>query len=314
MPKVNRTPPSTPTIELLRVSSNSSIVASPSECEFINTQKRSTRPCVDFSPNSELEEFKEEIRAMLTKWNTNQETILQNFMSKITMELVELKAQNDELQNIKTEIEDSAKLMNAKYEEIRTSVGRLEGERSEQRKYIDHLEKQIKDFQENHRPAVIELRNISPKPNENASDLTEIVVGVCRSLEVQVKPEEIRDIYRVQNSQGPSKQIIAEFQSVTLKNAILRAVRDFNKGKPPSEKLNSEHSGLTGERTPIYIADRLPAAARKLFFDARKFAKSNGCQYCWTANGKIFIRKKEGEKPVLILSESSFQNILHDNK
>lgn len=318
MPKVKITQSSSqsaPMNEEQCASPTPNIATPPCESEYINAQQRSTkRPCLDFSPTSEFDDFKEEMRAMLAKSNLKQEKIVENFMSKITLELTELRTQNEELRNIRTDLEESAKLMNSKYEDIRISMSRLDGERSEQRKYIDQLEKQIQDMHGNHRPAVIELRNISTKEKENVSDLAEIVMDVCRSLAVEVKPEEIRDVYRVQSKQGPSKQIVAEFQSVIAKNTVLRAVRDFNKGKPPSEKLNSEHAGITGERTPIYVAERLPATARKLFYDARKFAKSNGYQYCWIANGKIFIRKKEGEKPVLIISESSFQNLLHDKK
>lgn len=311
MPKTNRTPPSTPRMEVQRAISNPGIVVTPTDAEFVNTSKRSKRPPSESSPTNDLENFKEEIRAMLTKWNADQEANLKNLTTKITMELAELKLQNEKLQNIRLEIEESASLMNEKYEEIKTKMTKLECERSEQRKHIDNLEKQIQDLQEHRRSAVIELRNIPPREQENCNDLVKTVVDVCKPLQITVEPTQIRDIYRVQGKQGPSKQIVAEFHSVMMKNNILHAARNFNKGKPATEKLNSGHIGSIGERVPIYIADRLPARSRQLFYEARKFAKSQEYQYCWSADGKIFLRKKEGEKPIRIQSEKCFLDILH---
>lgn len=309
MPKLNRTPPSTPIIESQRASSSPNITVTSMDAEFVNLTQRSKRPRSETSPSNELSDFKEEIRAMLTKWNSDQETNLKNFTAKITMELAELKLQNEKLQTIRSEIEESAGLMNVKYEEIKTRMTKLECERSDQRKHIDSLERQIQDMQENSRSAVIELRNVPSKKQENGNDLVNMVVDVCKPLQVTVEPSQIRDIYRVQGKQGPTKQIVAEFHSVTIKNNILQAARDFNKGKINKEKINSGHIGFVGECVPIYIADRLPARSRQLFYEARKFAKSKEFQYCWSANGKIFLRKKEGDKSIRIHSEKCFLDL-----
>ena len=311
MPKVNRTPPSTPQPEVKRASSNPNIPVSPNAPEFSNVSHRTKRLRSEASPVNELMEFKEEIMAMLTKWNANQAATLESFMSKITLELAELKSLHEKVQQIKTEIDDSASLMNNKYEEIKTRMAKLESERSEQGKYISQLEKHIQDMHENHRSSTIEIRNISPKEKEDVGDLSKIVTDMSKTLKVQVKPEDIRDIYRVQSNQSTSKPIVVEFQSVVQKENILRAIREFNKGKPVAEKINSKHINLPGERTSIYVADRLPSSLRKLFYEARKFASVNEFQFCWTKNGKIFLRKKEGEKPVLIRSETCFHDILH---
>lgn len=311
MPRVNRTPPSTPAIEVQRASSNPNISTSPTDSEFVNILQRSKRPRSETSPTNEFHEFKEEIRAMLSKWNANQETILQNFMSKITLELSELKTQYEQLQKDKLEIEVSAQLMSGKFEEIRTQMNKLENERAEQNNYIVQLENQINDAQENHRSSTIELRNVVTKENENTTDLSKIVLDICNLLKVQIKLEDIRDIYRVRNNKNSLKPIIVEFQSVMTKNNILQAVRNFNKGKRITEKLNSGCFGWTGEKVPIYIAERLLASQRKLFYMARKFANANSFQFCWVSNGKIFLRKKEGDKPVFIKTEKCFQNIMH---
>ncbi|KAJ8710489.1 hypothetical protein PYW08_009004 [Mythimna loreyi] len=311
MNKVIRTPPSTPRIEVQRAISNPEIADIPMDAEFVNLSQRTKRPRSESSPTDELRDFKEEIRTMLTKWNAKQETNLKSFTDKITKEIAELRSQYEKLQTIKLEIEESAGLINEKYEEINTKMKKLESERYEQRKHIDSLEKQIQDMQEHRRSAVIELRNIPPKEQENCNDLVKTVIDACKPLQITIEPSHIRDIYRVQGKQGPSKQIVAEFHSVTAKNNILLAARNFNKGKHAADKLNSGHIGLKGERVPIYIAERLPARSRQLFYEARKFAKAQNFEYCWSTNGKVFLRKKEGDKSIRINSEKCFHEILH---
>lgn len=311
MPKLKRTPPSTPRIEVQRSISNPEIADIPVDAEFVNSSQRTKRPRSESSPTNELGDFKEEIRAMLSKWNAKQENNLKSFTDKITKELAELRSQNEKLQSIKLEIEKSASLIDEKYEEINTKMKKLESERYEQRKHIESLEKQIQDMQEHRRSAVIELRNIPTKEHESCNDLVKTMIDVCKPLQIAVEPSHIRDIYRVQGKHGPSKQIVAEFHSVTAKNNILLAARNFNKGKHATEKLNSGHIGLTGECVPIYIAERLPTRSRQLFYEARKFAKAHQFAYCWSASGKVFLRKKEGDKSIRINSEKCFPEILH---
>lgn len=315
MPNVKRTPPSKPRLDVQRSFSNSDITEPTSETmsdsEFVNLSKRSTkRPRSECSPQSELKEFKEEIMNMLHKWKKDQDTTLHNFMTKITRELVEIKAQNENLQKIKSEIEESASLMNMKYEEIRSKMVKLENERIEQQEYINKLERKFLDVQENQRSASFELRNIPIKEKEDSLDLLKLVTETGKCLKVDIKSEEIRDVYRTRTKQGPSKLIVVELKSVIQKNNLLQAARDYNKGKTKENKLNSVTIGCSGECVPVYISDRLPPTARQLFYEARKFASANNYQFCWCADGKIFLRKKEGEKIIRILSEKTFLDLL----
>lgn len=310
---LRRTPPTTPqtAVQHSTSSPNVNITATDPVTDFVNTSKRSTkRLCSESSPKNDLSEFKEEIRALLTKWNREQETTLKNFMSKITLDLADLKSQHENLQRVKADIEESANLMNFQYEEIRSRIISLEKERSEQCTYINKLECKIQDLQAYQRSAFIELRNIPIKEKEVANDLVKLITNAGKLLQVQIEPAQIRDVYRTQSKQGLSKQVVAELHSITQKNQLLQAARDFNKGKPRSQKLNSELLGVPGECVPIYISDRLPLSLRQLFYETRKFASANDFNYCWTSNGKIFLKKREGDKPIRIISNKNFLELL----
>lgn len=247
---------------------------------------------------------------MLTKWNQDQEATFKKFMGKITLELAELKKQYESLQKVKSEIEESASLINTKYEEIRTRMIKLESERYQQQSYISSVEKKIQEVQESQRSAVFELRNLPLKENENNDDLIKLVTDTDKTLQVPINPTQIRDIYRIQSKKGPQKQVVVELLSVTQKNNLLQAARNYNKGKPKAQKLSTELIGLKGECVPIYISDRLSPSLRQLFYEARKFASTNDYNFCWASYGKIYLKKREGHKAIRVISDKTFQELL----
>uniref|UniRef100_A0A2H1W117 SFRICE_025839 n=1 Tax=Spodoptera frugiperda TaxID=7108 RepID=A0A2H1W117_SPOFR len=97
-----------------------------------------------------------------------------------------------------------------------------------------------------------------------------------------------------------------------INKILITSVRDFNKTHPNDDRLNTKCIGLPGDRRPVYVAEYLPATSRKLFYEAREFAKQKGYKFCWTANGNIFLRKTEGVKQVLVKSVETLRNLQLD--
>lgn len=148
--------------------------------------------------------------------------------------------------------------------------------------------------------------------NESASDLSMIISKVGAAVDMTLNNTELRDAYRLPGKPGTVKPIIAEFVNVQVKNKLITSVRDFNKTHPNDDRLNTKCIGLPGDRRPVYVAEYLPATSRKLFYEAREFAKQKGYKFCWTANGNIFLRKTEGVKQVLVKSVETLRNLQLD--
>lgn len=90
---------------------------------------------------------------------------------------------------------------------------------------------------------------------------------------------------------------------------VISAARNFNKSKLNSDKLHTEHLGIPGQRLPVFVAEYLPPSARKLFYQARVFAKENKFQYCWYKGGRIFLRREKSQPHYLIKSEQCLNNL-----
>ncbi|CAH0577836.1 unnamed protein product [Chrysodeixis includens] len=187
-------------------------------------------------------------------------------------------------------------------------------ENNDQRNYILNLEKKLEDLQSSSRSSCIEIRNVPVVEKETVGDLISIVLKTFETIQPSEKPPQLRDVYRLPGKKGSNSPIVAEFLTVPAKIQVLEACHAFNKGLPSTEKLNTDHIGVPGQVKPVYIADHLPRSQRQLFFEARSFAKTNKYKFCWSQNGKIFLRKSEGMDSVVIRSTSCLKKLLIPEK
>ncbi|KAJ8732505.1 hypothetical protein PYW07_015104 [Mythimna separata] len=247
----------------------------------------------------------DEIHDMLETWKAEQDLVLK----KLTSDMAALKFQNDQIRVTNQEIEKSMSLINSNYEDMKSKLLRLEEERKEFIDCILGLEQKVKDMQHSSRASSIEIKNIPTPEKESVEDLISIVTNVGTSMNVDIKPDDIRDVYRLPGKAGAPRSIFAEFSTVHMKNDLLLSTRTFNRSRSLDEKLNTETFGLPGKRQPVYIMEYLPPTTRKLFYKAREFAKSNNFLFCWCSNGQVFLRKDKGVKQVRIESELTLNNL-----
>lgn len=273
------------------------IIASPSLVSQRNKRHRQ-------SSEERFASFKEEIKAMLDVWKESQNTLL----NKLISEVAEIKRQNTVIQQTNEEIEKSLVFINQQYEDMKQKVETLETERKQHLLKIACLELAIEEVQRNSKLTTIELRNVpTSTETENKQDLCNIVHNTCKKLNVMVQESTIRDVFRVKTKTGKGT-IVAELSSTMLKSNILHKAKLYNKNHP-MQRLNSEDIGLKGELTPIYISEALTNKGRKLFYLARNFAKSKEYQFCWTSNGKIFIRKDTETPRIEIRDEQQLSTL-----
>lgn len=310
MSRLERTPPTTPKANLTQSEPELHALET-CEVSFVNVN-RNKRMRTDLSPKeiSKLEELKSDIKDMLASWKIEQEEHLMQMiekqnasMSKLVADLSELKIQNSKIQQ-------SADFISNQYEDLRKEIISLQKERQEQKAYIENLEKKVQDLQFKSRSSCIEVRNVPQKEKEVNEDLTRTVSNIGKAVGMPVQSNELRDVYRLPGKPGTTRPIVVEFSTVSAKQNMLSAVRDFNKNaKNKEDKLNTDLAGIPGQRQPVYVADFLPSSSKKLFFLTREFAKKNGYKFCWSTNSNIFLRKEQGEKQILVHSEKCLADL-----
>lgn len=261
------------------------------------TSRRPKRKRTETS-DGQITAFMSEMRALFTDLKEKQD----QKMEKIYSAIEEIKTQNND-------IRASVEFLSIKYDTLLNEIHDVKEECKENQNYTMALEEKIDKLEKNARSTCIEIKNIPVNSSESKDCLIKNLRDLGQVLSVPIQAHDVKDVFRIGSKDPKNKIIIAEFTSSLMKEQIIRMYRKFNKG--PS-KLSTENLKLSGPAKPIFISENLTAKMKRLFYLAREFAKSNGYSYCWSSNGKIFIREKEGA-PLHLVKEESDLNLIKKN-
>lgn len=211
----------------------------------------------------------------------------------------DIKAQNNE-------IVKSLDFLSSKYEELRGAVDSLEQDRKQNQIYINTLENKLEMLERKSRIACLEIRNVPKICNtETRQYLRDTVKKISSTLSVNVDDMDIRDVFRVNAGKEKDKPIVVDFNTAMKKEDFLRGFRTYNKFNK-NNKFSTTQFGIQGVSRTVYMSEYLTSRAKKLHYLARDFAKSNSYDFCWTQNGSVFLRKKEGTPSIKIKCENDF--------
>ncbi|KAI5651390.1 hypothetical protein NE865_00634 [Phthorimaea operculella] len=222
--------------------------------------------------------------------------------------MTEIKAQNAGLQ-------DSVKFISDMYDEMKKRLDVVESENTLYKARIQSLEDNLEQLERGSKSSSIEIRNIPLSPSEDSSKLSEHVINLGTAVNCQLQNSDIRDIFRIKlkpekGSENPVPgPILVQLTTTTKKENLVRSVSNFNKNKPTGSKLNTSHLKLEGTK-PVYVSDCLTVKARRLHYLAREFKKKHQYSSCWTAYGRVYLRKAEGSPTIRIDSEENLNNLL----
>lgn len=247
--------------------------------------------------------FKDEMRQLLTSLMTTQ----YNELKGITLNLKEIQQTN-------SSIESSIALLTSQNEEFRRKIEQLESQTKKDREYINILEDKIEDLQRLSRKTNIEIKNVPKKNQETREDLIKMVQCLSTTINLDMDPIDIKDIFRLRGRQEGDKTstIIVELASTILKSDVLKKAKAFNiKNK---SKLQAKHLGhTTNEDTPVFISEQLTSKGARLYFLARELIKTKKFKYCWTSFGRVLVRKDDTTRVIAINNEGQVQHLLNEN-
>lgn len=159
---------------------------------------------------------------------------------------------------------------------------------------VKNLESRLEDLEQYSRVNCIEV-NGKPE-NKNDSPL-EMIKKVGNALDVDIQEDMVDAChYLGAKQEGKNRGIIVKFVRRTTKEEILRK-------RKVKRNLNTTHIGLTqSPSSVIYVNESLSPARRKILNAARAFRRDYGYTFVWVNNGKVFLRKNEGERAVAVTS------------
>lgn len=251
--------------------------------------------------NLDFEKFKEEMRAMFT-----------SLLAPQQKELEQIRSTQVEMIESNTNMQSCIKLMMEQNEELKRKIEDLQMKTTKDKEHINMLEEKIEDLQRSNRKTNLEIKNMPKLPKETKENLVIMVEKLGKTINCDIKKENIRDIYRVpakKSDKSDNTPIIVELSSTLQKMEVLSSTKIFN--NKYKDKLRAKHLGATKhEETAVFISEQLTAKGARLFFLARDVAKSNNFKFCWTSYGRVYLRKEENTPVILVKSEAQIQNLM----
>lgn len=292
---LKRTPPSTSSSSPLQHCLSEPSLNKDSKCVVaeVGTLNVTCRPKRRRSPS-------EDIGERLASFMTEIKDILDIFKLEQNLKLEELSVAVSEIKRQNNEIQSSVEFLSQKYDSIVCQIEKLELERQKDQQQIQLLQSKIENYERLSRATCVEIKNIPPSHAETKDNLLSTVTSIGKHLNVPIQPHEIKDVFRINTRDSAARTVVVDFTGVMMKERIIRMYRRKNR---ENNRLTTEKLGFNGPSKPIYISESLSPKMKRLFYLSRDFAKSNEYSHCWISNGKILLRKKEGESFKIIKDE-----------
>ncbi|KAJ8704230.1 hypothetical protein PYW08_012954 [Mythimna loreyi] len=261
--------------------------------------QRSKRGRDDVFISERLDDLKKEMKDMLA------------FM--LTQKIQEITSTLKEIQQTNLNIENTVTHLMSQNQVLENKISLLEKQSKEDKKYIKLLENKVEEMETGSRKANFVIKNVPKLAGETKEELIGLVMTLSKGLDCLLTKSDIKDIYRVRGkNDSQNTPIVVETGSTLIKNEILKKGKSFNKKQ--KSKLCCKHLGFKSqEDTPVFLSEHLTAKGSRLYFLARDLIKSGEYKYCWTAYGKVYIRKDDHAAIITIRSEEQIHQLIVKN-
>lgn len=169
------------------------------------------------------------------------------------------------------------------------------------KKQICELKHEVAALQQYSRANCIDIRGV---PEQKFENITEVVLTVTRAIRFKLESWMIDAVHRLAGNTTDSRPrgIILKLVRRVDYNELLRLAK-VKKGFSASEL------GYVSD-SKIYINPSMSKENKALLAAAREKARTSGYRYVWFVNGKIMVRKAQGQPAILITSKEQLDQVI----
>lgn len=282
-----------PTTKSLSASDIQSVTEAPGASAPLRGEKRRRVSNDDYK---DLNIFKQEMKEMMVAMMTNQNKRIEELEKRLF----------DKIQSSNSDLDKTLGIMSGQLNDLQNKIDHLEHERKDISKQLKTMDNRIDAMERNCRKTSIEVRGVPKRQQEKKQDLFSLAHNLLRTLKVDFQQADLKDAFRLPVRMDATKStLVIELSNTLLKTNIIEAYRKFNK----AYKLTSHHLRMTGEESRLFLSEHMTAKDKQLHFQAKDFAKNEGYTFCWVANGRVYLREKEGAPHILVKDEEVFKQL-----
>lgn len=217
--------------------------------------------------------------------------------------IAQLQEKVKQVQETVTAIEASVQMVSDKYDSVLAKLTENERDIAEVKRRVDRVQaeqggeaisdvkKDINELEWHNRKLNLEFHGIPKSENE---DVLSKVNELATTLKLpQLEINDVTAAHRLPSKPDKTPGVIVRFTR--------QAVRDnwFEARK----KLKTADSD-------VYIQENLTKQTRKLLWETKQWARESNFQFVWHSNGKVLVRRTEGDKAIVVKSQRSLETIV----
>lgn len=208
----------------------------------------------------------------------------------------ETKAMGISIESTHEKIDELKTVFSEHRVDIDKCLADLESLKTENKVLKDQLVKvreEVNNQQQYSRRNTVDIQGVPEAKSEN---LLEVVKSVARVLRFKLSSEMVDAVHRLPGSRGDSRPrgIILKFVRRMDCDELLRLSK-VKRGFSAAELLIQSDS-------KVYVNASLSKTYRELLFLAKRAARGGIVKYAWYNNGKILVRKTDGQPAIHITS------------
>lgn len=199
-------------------------------------------------------------------------------------------------------IESSVQHMSNKFDEFQTRLADQEKTTKDLSKRLDQLERagatadiaqlkrDVHELEWRSRRSNLEIHGLAETPEEDL--LVKLNELATQLLVPPITRSEIAALHRLPSKPDKIPGVIVRFVSQNLRDSWLAARQELKK-----------------QKSDVYICENMTRFSRKLLAATKEWAKTSGYEYTWHSNGKVLVRRKSGDRAVVIRCEDDLDGL-----
>lgn len=233
---------------------------------------------------------------------------IEAFKKEMLAEFQKNTAENAELRNSLSFLSDAVdknnaimnKLMN-ELKKTQEETNKLRQDNMQLRITVDSLEVRLRNLEQHSRRQNIEIDGI---PETQGEDVNTVLRDVAKSIGVEVKTEQIVAAHRVPTfNKKRTPPIIVRFATYEARDTWIAG---YKKVRPLSaNKINPNFSGAI----KVFINEHLSPENKQLLSKTKEVARAKNYKYVWSREGKIFVRRVDGERCTRVDTLSALEKL-----
>ncbi|XP_073951978.1 uncharacterized protein [Choristoneura fumiferana] len=222
---------------------------------------------------------------------------ISSLTSEIRMLRVDMNEVKNNLKNLTTCIAQCSARLDSQESALKTSEAKIRALEERQRETavlserIVILEDQLNAQAQYSMRNEIEIMGINENRSEN---LHHIALVAAKKIGIDLVELEIDSVKRVGPRSKSERQAESQPRPIVLKFTRHSKRVDFLSCAKTRRNLSSADIEVAGPSRKLFFNERLTKENRKLFREARQQKNNLGFKHCWTKDGHILMREKDG--------------------